>query len=280
MGEVRTELRRASRLVEGPDGSYERLVQRRERARRRGRVGALTLAAAVATISLGAAAGLLAGLDRRSTDVRSDWKRSRHLAIQPGEYLYLRVTSDEGDDGWVRDVETWWSPDGSGEVRNRSTRRDKYPYPASGAYEPGAFPIGPQGVSDLSTDPDVLATQLQGATFDWESLLLETPYATPELRAAVFEVASRLDGITVIEETLDPAGRRAVALEWSEGAGGDLSTWRTYFDPGTHQAIAWTFESSRGGTAWILLDSAIVDAPGDAPEPDQWLAPPVDGTTP
>jgi hypothetical protein len=80
----------------------------------------------------------------------------------------------------------------------------------------------------------------------------------------------------VIEDVRDPAGRPAVALERSERTGGDVSTWRTYFDPGTHQAIAWTFSSSRGGSAWILLESAIVDAPGDAPEPGQWLAPPTD----
>jgi hypothetical protein len=278
MRDVRTELRRASRLIEAPDGSFERLGERRERSRRRGRVGALALAAAVTAISLGGIAVLATRLGGGSTGSGSDWEPSRRLAIQPGEYLYVRVTSDEGDDGWVRDVETWWAPDGSGEVRNRSTRQDKYPYPASGVYVAGAFPIGLHGVASLSTDPEILAGQLREAPFDWESLLLETPYATPELRAAVYEVVSGMDGVTVIEDARDPAGRPAVALERSERADGDISTWRTYFDAGTHQAIAWTFTSSRGGSAWILLESAIVDAPGEVPDLAEWLAPPVEGT--
>jgi hypothetical protein len=270
MSDVRTELRRASRLVEAPDGSFER-------ARRRGRVGALALAAAVAAVSLGAIAVLADRLAAGSTDPGSGWEPNRRLAIHPGEYLYLRVTSDEGDDGWVRDVETWWASDGSGEVRNRSTRQDKYPYPPSGAFEPGTFPVWLHGVGSLSTDPEVLATQLREATFDWESLLLETPYSTPELRAAVFDVASGLEGITVLEDARDPAGRAAVALEWSEHVDGEVSTWRTYFDPGTHQPMAWTYSSSRGGSAWVLLESAIVDAAGVRPEGDQWLVPPADG---
>jgi hypothetical protein len=274
---VRTELRRASRLVEAPDGSFHRLVERHERARRRGHVAALVLAAAAAAVSLAGVAVLLDRFDGGSVGTATDWEPSQRLAIGAGEYLYLRVTSDEATDGHVRDEETWWAPDGSGEVRNRSTRQDKYPYPPTGVYEPGAFPIWLHGVSSLSTDPDVLATQLRDATYDWEMLLLETPYATPELRAAVFEVASRLEGMTMIEDTRDPAGRPAVALERAEHEDEGVSTWRVYFDPGTHQTIAWMFESSRGGSVWILLDSAIVDHRGDAPEPDEWLVPPVDG---
>jgi hypothetical protein len=53
-----------------------------------------------------------------------------------------------------------------------------------------------------------------------------------------------------------------------------------YFDPGTRQALAWTFESTRGGSAWILLESAIVDTAGVAPEPEEWLAPPVEEAPP
>ena len=56
-----------------------------------------------------------------------------------------------------------------------------------------------------------------------------------------------------------------------------MATWRTYFDPGTHQAIAWTFSSSRGGSAWLLLESAIVDEAGAVPRLDEWLVPPLEG---
>jgi hypothetical protein len=267
-------------LMESPDDSFGRLVERRERCVRRRRLSAFTVAVVAALVALGGVGVLLADFDRGSRGVGSGWEPDRKLVLQPGEFFYLRVTSSEAEDGWVRDLETWWASDGSGEVRNRSTRQDKYPYPSTGTYAPGSFPTWLDRVPSLSTDPEVLATQLRDATFGWEGLLLETPYAAPELRAAVFEVASGLDGITVIEDMRDPVGRRAVALEWSERANGEVSTWRTYFDPGTHQLLAWTFASSRGGSAWILVESAIVEAAGDAPEPDEWLAPPLGRAAP
>jgi hypothetical protein len=207
------------------------------------------------------------------------WQSTRRLELQPGEYFYLRVESDEAEDGWVRDVQTWWATDGSGEVRNRSTRQDKYPYPPSGVYGEGEFPE-PYDLSWLSTDPEVLAAQLREATFGGDFALPETPYASPEVRAALFEVASTSEGVTVIQDVHDSAGRRAIALETSERDGAFTATWRTYFDPGTHQAIAWTYSSSRGGSAWLLLESAIVDEAGALPRPDEWLVPPLEGAAP
>jgi hypothetical protein len=278
MTDVRTELRRVSRLIDVADGSFERLVERRERVRRRGQIVSFVVAVVVAAGLVGGGTFLLKGIDDAPRDPGTSWTPSRRLALRPGEHFYIRITSDEAEDGHIRDEETWWATDGSGEVRNRGTRQDKYPYPSSGVYEPGAFPIWLRGIPSLSTDPEVLASQLREATFEWETLLLETPYATPQLRAAVFEVVSGLDGVTVTEESRDPAERRAIVLEWSERANGDVSTWRTYFDPGTHQLLAWTFSSSRGGSAWVLLESAIVDAAGEVPEPDEWLVPPVEET--
>jgi hypothetical protein len=275
IGDVRTELRRASRLIDAPEGSFERLVERRDGARRRRRLATLAVALFVAAVSLGGVTVLLSGLGGRPVRSGSDWEPTRPLSLGPGQYLYLRITSSDLGDGYLRDEETWWGTDGSGEVRNRGTRHDKYPYPSSGRYQPGGFPIWLHGVPSLSTDPGILATQIQEAAYDWEMLLLETPYATPELRASVFEVASSLDGVTVLEDARDPADRPAIALETSERDAGDVSTWRTYFDPGTHQAIAWTFESTRGESAWVLLESGIVDEAGVRPEGAQWLAPPV-----
>jgi hypothetical protein len=64
-----------------------------------------------------------------------------------------------------------------------------------------------------------------------------------------------------------------VSLEFSDVANG--ATWRRYFDPGTHQVIAWTFRSTRGGYVWQVLESGIVDARGARPEAQQWLVPPI-----
>jgi hypothetical protein len=276
MTDVRARLREASELVSPPDHPFDRLVDRRDRARRRSRIVSVVVAVSVALAVVGGGMLVLVGIDHGPGNAGTGWQPSRRLELLPGEYFYVRVTSDEASDGHVRDEETWWAPDGSGEVRNRSTRQDKYPYPRTGGYERETFPIWLQDVPSLSNDPSVLATQLREAPFEWEMLLFETPYATPELRAAVFEVASSLEGITVIEDARDPAGRPAVALEWSERASGDISMWRTYFDAATHQALARTFESSRGGSAWVLLESAIVDAPGEQPGAGDWLSPPID----
>jgi hypothetical protein len=277
MDDVRDRLKRASELVAPFERPFDRMIERRDRKRRSQRLASAAVAFAVAAAAVGGGVLLLSRLGQDPHDAPgSGWQPTRRLELQPGEYFYLRVESDEAEDGWVRDVQTWWATDGSGEVRNRSTRQDKYPYPPSGVYGEGEFPE-PYDLSWLSTDPEVLAAQLREATFGGDFALPETPYASPEVRAALFDIASTSEGVTVIEDVHDPAGRQAIALETSERDGAFMATWRTYFDPGTHQAIAWTYLSSRGGSAWLLLESAIVDEAGALPRPDEWLVPPLEG---
>jgi hypothetical protein len=280
MDDVRDRLKRASELVAPFERPFDRMIERRDRKRRSQRLASAAVAFAIAAAAVGGGMVLLSRLGQDPYDSPgTGWQSTRRLELQPGEYFYLRVESDEAEDGWVRDVQTWWATDGSGEVRNRSTRQDKYPYPPSGVYGEGEFPE-PYDLSWLSTDPEVLAAQLREATFGGDFALPETPYASPEVRAALFEVASTSEGVTVIQDVHDSAGRRAIALETSERDGAFTATWRTYFDPGTHQAIAWTYSSSRGGSAWLLLESAIVDEAGALPRPDEWLVPPLEGAAP
>jgi hypothetical protein len=280
MDDVRDRLKRASELVAPFERPFDRMIERRDRKRRSQRLASAAVAFAIAAAAVGGGMVLLSRLGQDPYDSPgTGWQSTRRLELQPGEYFYLRVESDEAEDGWVRDVQTWWATDGSGEVRNRSTRQDKYPYPPSGVYGEGEFPE-PYDLSWLSTDPEVLAAQLREATFGGDFALPETPYASPEVRAALFEVASTSEGVTVIQDVHDSAGRRAIALETSEPDGAFTATWRTYFDPGTHQAIAWTYSSSRGGSAWLLLESAIVDEAGALPRPDEWLVPPLEGAAP
>jgi hypothetical protein len=289
MTEVKTRLQEVGRLVNLPDHPFDRLVERRARARQQQRITTLAVGVLVAAGSLGGVGLLMSRLDDGSPDVGAGWEPSRRLALHAGEYFYLRVTSDEAEDEHIRDLETWWAPGGSGEVRNRSTRQDKYPYPPNGLYGEGEFPVEIRDVGELSTNPQELAAQLLHERWGWAGaagsermfkitalLTLEAPHATPQLRAALFEVVSAADGVTMIERAHDPAGRLGFALERSERDGTDTATWRMYFDPGTHQALAWTFESSRGGSAWVLLESAIVDSMGERPDLDEWLAPPVE----
>ncbi len=291
MGDVRTMLDRASHGVSAPVGSWERLRARRDRARRRHRVGAMIVAGVVGVAGL-AGVVLMAGLTERSDDTSgAGWHPTRDLSLRAGEYFYLRIESSEAVDGHIRDERTWWGVDGSGEVRNDGSRQDKYPYPPSGIYGEGDFPTWRSGVSSLSTDPSTLAAQLRDdpsaggggpeAERLWDAtsfLVLETPYATPELRAALFEVASDVAGVTVTMDDRDPVGRPAIGLSFSDGEDG--STWTMYFDAGTHQPMAWTFTSERGGEGWEVLESGIVDAVGRRPTGDQWLAPPLPSETP
>jgi hypothetical protein len=286
MDDVQTSLKGASRLVAPPEPAFDRLLDRRDQMRRRQRLASLIVALVVGAGSVGGAALLLTGLSDSDDAVGTGWQPTRRLALRPGEYFYLRVESSEEGDGWIRDEETWWGIDGSGEVRNRSTRQDKYPYPPSGIYGRGEFPIEVD-VSELSTDAAVLADQLRQEPWNgwlgdppspgalWiftRVLLLDAPQAPPELRAAVFEMASSIDGVIVTRDDRDPVGRTAIRLRFSEAANG--ATWTIYFDPGTHQALAWTFRSDRGGESWVIIESGIVEASGDRPEGEQWLVPP------
>jgi hypothetical protein len=288
MDDLRGSLKTASRLVTAPDRSYDRLLERRERKRRRQRLASFVVALVVGVGSIGGAALLLAGLGPAERSVGAGWGPDRDLAMGADDYLYLRIESSDLGDGHIRDEETWWGLDGSGEVRNRGTRLDKYPYPPAGVYGEGEFPIWLRDVDSLSTDPSVLATQLRAEAQErfgepatpetlWDAttlLLFETPYATPELRAALFDVASGIDGVTVEEEVRDPAGRLGIRLRLSDAAEG--ATWDVYFDPGTHQALGWSYRSSRGGYVWEVIDSGIVDEIGALPGGDQWLTAPTD----
>jgi hypothetical protein len=287
MDDVQTSLKGAGGLVAPPEPAFDRLLERRDRVRRRQRLASLIVALLVGAGSVGGAAVLLTGLSEDSDNtVGTGWQPTRRLAMRQGEYFYLRVASSEESDGWIRDEETWWGLDGSGEVRNRSTRQDKYPYPPSGAYGEGDFPTWRSGVSSLSTDPQSLVVQLREdssaggggpeAERLWDAtsfLLIETPYAAPELRAALFEVARGIDGVTRTEEARDPVDRAAISLAFSDAEDG--ATWTLYFDPGTHQAMAWTFRSGRGGDSRVILESGIVDASGARPVGKEWLVPPI-----
>ncbi|MDQ1552843.1 MAG: hypothetical protein QOD50_2265, partial [Actinomycetota bacterium] len=171
--------------------------------------------------------------------------------------------------------------------------QDKYPYPASGTYGPGGFPMqGPEQsrVSELSTDPRELAAQLQGwpdladergpkRLWDLtELLLLEYPNTAPDLRAALFQVAAGIDGITRSDDARDPVGRTAVALQFTSQS--DDATWTMYFDPGTYQLMAWAYQHDRNPRAWQIMESGIVESAGTLPEGNQWLFAPIPANQP
>jgi hypothetical protein len=268
------------------------LLQREARKRRHGRVAAATVALVVAFAVIGGALTLLSGLLRERVEPGTGGKGrfDPRLVLDPGEYFYLGIRSSEATDGWIRDEETWWALDGSGEVRNNNTRQDKYPNPPTGVYGAGEFPaelFARKGVSRLSTDPKRLATQLQAESpytdilaghpdpeRTWRvitMLLLDYPNVTPDLRAALFEVAAGLEGVRRTDHVQDPGGRSATALSFTSEQ--DPITWTAYFDLATRQLMAWTSVYEGNRPAWIVLESAVVDAPGVQPTAEERLFP-------
>jgi hypothetical protein len=287
MTDVRQRLRRASEHLTPPDRAFERMLDRRDRKRRHERVAAAAVALVVAFAVIGGGLALLSGLLRERVRPGSDGtgQVDPRLVLDPGEYLYLRIRSSEAADGHIQDQETWWALDGSGEVRNRSTRQDKYPDPPTGVYDAGEFPaelFAGKDVSQLSTDPERLAAQLQTSipadevhpdperTMDVVSVLLfGYPNVTPDLRAALFEIAAGLEGIRRIENVEDPVGRTATAL--SVASTEIRGTWTYYFDPATRQLMASTWVYEDNPPAVVILDSGIVHASGRRPTGDEWL---------
>jgi hypothetical protein len=292
MTDVRERLRRASERLISPDRAFERLLERQARKRRHGRVAAATVALVVAFAVIGGAVTLLSGLLRERVEPGSDGKGQvdPRLVLDPGQYFYLGIRSSEATDGWIRDEETWWTIDGSGEVRNNSTRQDKYPDPPTGVYGAGEFPaelFAGKDVSRLSTDPKKLTTQLQTESpytdiltahpepeRTWRVitiLLLDYSNVTPDLRAVLFELAAGIEGVRRTDHVEDPGGRNATALSFTSEQ--DPITWTAYFDPATRQLMAWTSVYEDNPPAWIVLESAVVDAPGVQPTAEEWLFP-------
>jgi hypothetical protein len=290
MTDVRERLRRASEQLAPPDRAFERMLERRHRKQRRERVAAATVALVVAFAVIGGSMVLLSGLarDRVKPGSNGTDQVDPRLILDPGEYFYLWIRSSKATDGHIQDQETWWTLDDSGEVRNRSTRQDKYPDPPTGVYDAGEFPaelFAGEDVSRLATDPVTLAAQLQTESpyadvltghpepeRTWRvitMLLLDYPNVTPDLRAALFEVAAGLEGVRTTEHVEDPAGRSARALRFTrEGVRG---TWTEYFDPATRQLMAWTWVYKDNLPAVVVLDSGIIIASGTRPTGDEWL---------
>jgi hypothetical protein len=302
--DVREGLRRASRLIRPLEEPLERFDGRRAARRHRDRVVSAAVALVVTTAVLGGAVAVLVG--RHGDDGRPGASaENARLEVQPGQFSYLKQTTASAGDGSVIQQETWWAPDGSGELRFDTNRPDKYvPYPPEGVYAKGEFPLPWQDdLSSLSTDPRVLEEQLRersGAEGGspapefapdgggpsttgrmWRAIrrLLELPQALPDLREALFEVASGLPGVSRESGVVDPAGREAVRLDLSDD--GEGHHWVFFFDPETHQLMAESLGWAGRGDVHLLtlLDAGIVESVGVRPAVEQLLFPPPTGTS-
>jgi hypothetical protein len=295
---------RAGHLVDPPQPSMERLLQRRDRRGRNRRIRSTLLALAIASGGTGGALYALSGIAPGPGRVEPG-NPSGAVVIPPlaaGEYFYEKyvvvIGQEFGSEGGRAVVETWWATDGSGRLETE-TSTSAYGVRPSGTWGAGEFP-NLDDLSTLSTDPDRLAVQLgvrsapggaspqpdvtpePGQTAEsgglWRAVtdLLEMPNAEPTLRAALFEVAANIPGAVVAGETQDPVGRDAVMVRISsEGTDKKL-----FFDPDTHQLLANVEDYEGSPTYRIVTEAGVVGSTEDRPAPGETFFPPPVGPIP
>lgn len=158
--------------------------------------------------------------------------------------------------------EIWIAPDGSGriwETRGEPvffTQEDREQWIAAGSRDQEAIrqDFGPGGLSTggtggLPTEPALLRAVILARALGTSvpanvemfiivgDLLRET-VAEPALRAALYRVAATIDGIELVGEVTDRAGRRGVALGIATDYWGGLIRRQLVFDPRTWELLA------------------------------------------
>lgn len=266
----------ATRLLDGLTRRHHRALIGRGRALGRARwvlvaaalvaLGAVGLILREATQAPATAAELL----RRTAAVAADL----HGPPGEGRYSYTKIltdqltTSGESDQAWSVILptveETWIGADGSGRIRSMIGEarfpgpRDRERWLAAGS------PPLPSGVSDETFPPGVLAyedlrslpteprellavLQRQVATEDLPTdvavfvrvgQLLAPGDAPSELRAALYVVASRLAGVELIGEVVDPLGRPGLAVAMTHSELGSTLREVMIFDGETSALLA------------------------------------------
>jgi hypothetical protein len=304
MSELRERLDRARRLAPVPPDPIGGLLRRRERIQRQRRITSAAVAFLVVAVTTGGLAYAFRGTGnggRTPVGPAASGNTGPRLVAGPGEYYYWK-TVQVLVDGDVT-IQTWWGPDGSGRFVSHNPNPN-YGTPPDTTWGPGGEGLGDlrallgEDLSGLSTDPEILAQQLRqrsapgGASPQpavtpgpgqdaetgglWRAVtdLLGpwAPHATPELRAALFDVAAGIPGVEDLDVREDPAGRPALALRLTtEG-----STDTFFFDPDTHLFMASSSMRAGGGapTSYIVVVAGgIVDSTDETPAPNEVFFP-------
>jgi hypothetical protein len=184
-------------------------------------------------------------------------------------------------------IENWIASDGSGYRRTEvisvdfASASDREAWEQAGRpevqqaggvrlerYRPGKTPWF--DVGSLPTDPEQLLEVLRsGSPIPWPSSddkifkligsLLAQGDASPELRSALFEVATELEGVQLIGEVTDPLDRQGVGLV----VDGTASRTQLVFDPATSHLLAIEFYPINDGSigaleSWAASEPAMV----------------------
>ena len=296
MDDLKDALRRARGGIAPPEPAFDRLVDRRRRKQRNGRIASVAMA--VVALGVGIAAAALAfghsGSGRHAPADDAE-KAGPNLVAGPGQYYYWKIQRVLPGPDLLEQM--WWGEDGSGRYLVDQSNPN-YGTLSGHAWSPDEFPgVVPfeTDLSGLSTSPDDLRGQLidrsgpggasprpqvtiaPGVSLDTSELwsaatqILQMGNATPKLRVALYEVLASLvepeQGVGVE----DPAGRPAVVLTLQVGEYSGGGYQKLFFDPDTHLFMAMT--GGQDGTL-IVLDDGIVDSRPKAPSPDGRFFPP------
>ena len=265
---------------------------RRPRVWKRSIVLAASLVVAIVSIAfllrqVGGSPASASDVLRRTAEVAA----SRGASSAEGAYVYTKIeeeqlsTSNEGGEIWsvVQPTveERWVAEDGSGRLRSVYGEprflgpRDRARWEAAGSPElpsgvsDNTFPEGSLAYEDATSLPTMvpeLADDLRKevasrdvpvdvAVFLRVGELLSRSDAPPALRAALYRVAARLPGVSLIGETTDSNGRAGVAVGLTYRASGARGRVLMIFDEETSALLA---------QERILLDRAswVDAAPG------------------
>jgi hypothetical protein len=112
--------------------------------------------------------------------------------------------------------------------------------PSDESFGPGGLSVGPNGMSSLPTDPVALGALLSarkieggppGPAEDFTQVgdLLRETDASPQLRAALYQVAASIPGVTMLGSVTDHSGRPGVGIAFVSGG----TRHELIFDPAT-----------------------------------------------
>lgn len=204
------------------------------------------------------------------------------VTIRGDQFIYSDTTRVYPRQAPVRE-QLWWSVDNSkrGEIiRDGKTSPVIADFPANLKIPDYQF------MKTLPTDPDKLLDTLRAQvaairgdnstentyTDDdllWEALigLVQQPIMPPGLANAVYQVASKIPNVTLVQDTTDAAGRHGIGISHATPEFPDASnTW--IFDAKTYKYLGMRNTAKDGTTDGMsaLVSSGVVDNVGELPK--------------
>ncbi|MER5494990.1 CU044_5270 family protein [Streptomyces sp. NPDC002490] len=171
--------------------------------------------------------------------------------ISVGSYALHRRqvwNSGDGTEGWLIDPAVNDSPEG----QTLGLPDEKGNTPEANLNAPSH-----EYLSELTTDPDELLAKIYAETkgmgnspdqqaFATIGDLLGESYPPAELSVALFKTAAKIPGVVVVDEAVDAAGRKGVAVARLDEVGGSREEW--IFDRKTHAYLGSRTVQVRPGT--------------------------------